>query len=243
MDLDWSAQSAHIRTLFRPWKPGDGYDEATVQAAETRLGLRLPHLLRNFSLAWGRRQDLTQAQNPLVAPDGLVVRADTLIFCVENQAVVYWGIRCDALEADDPPVVVTASGPSGCEVETELNWTPSHTHLSGFLDDLAYDHAFARGALYGGATAFGVPLLQAQHLSWLEEHWSKARVGPLFYGVMAPDSVIDRAWPPLYVRDGQAFCQFSGYGGIGPVCCLVAREAEAFDEISQRFQIAWARRW
>ena len=42
MELDWSVQSSHIRTLFRPWQPGDGEDEATIQAAEERLGVGLP---------------------------------------------------------------------------------------------------------------------------------------------------------------------------------------------------------
>jgi hypothetical protein len=51
MELDWSAQSPHIRTLFHPWPPGDGYDEATIQVAEARLGLHLPATLRNFYLA------------------------------------------------------------------------------------------------------------------------------------------------------------------------------------------------
>ncbi len=49
MEPDWSEQSPHIRTLFRPWQPGDGYDEAEIEAAEARLGVRLPASLRNFS--------------------------------------------------------------------------------------------------------------------------------------------------------------------------------------------------
>ncbi len=48
MEPDWSEQSPHIRTLFRPWQPGDGYDEAEIEAAEARLGVRLPTTLRNF---------------------------------------------------------------------------------------------------------------------------------------------------------------------------------------------------
>jgi hypothetical protein len=71
VELDWSEQSPHIRTLFRPWQPGDGYDEATLQAAEVRLGLRLPATLRRFYLAWGRRHDMTQMVDPLVPPDAL----------------------------------------------------------------------------------------------------------------------------------------------------------------------------
>jgi hypothetical protein len=237
MELDWSTQSPHIRSLYHPWQPGDGWDEATIQAVEARLGLRLPNPLRRFYLAYGRRRDLTQANHPMLDPDELVVRADTLIFCVENQAVVYWGIQCEALEADDPPVVVTWSGPSGWDVESELNWESSRAHLSGFLDDLLYLHA----GVYKAMTDWDAPSPPEQHIAWLEENWSKARVGPLFYGVDAPESAIDSTWPPLYVRDGQAFCWHPGNNGRG-IYWLAAREAEALDEISQRFQIKWRTR-
>jgi cell wall assembly regulator SMI1 len=98
MELDWSAQSPHIRSLFHPWQPGDGYDEATIQAAEARLGVRLPATLRNFYKAWGRRRDMTQMRNPLLPPEELEIREDTLIFWVENQAVLYWGVPSAALE-------------------------------------------------------------------------------------------------------------------------------------------------
>src|SRR5579862_2689101 len=106
MELDWSEQSPHIRSLFHPWQPGDGYDEATIAAAEARLGVRLPKVLRNFYLAWGRRRDLTKLNHPLLAPDALQMRTDTLIFWVENQESYDWGIPREALEEADPPVVV-----------------------------------------------------------------------------------------------------------------------------------------
>ncbi len=130
MELDWSKQSPHIRSLFHPWQPGDGWDEATVAAAEARLGVRLPKTLRNFYLAWGRRADII----PLLDPDELLVRADTLILCVENQAIFYWGVPCQALEEDNPPVVVTESGPSGWNVEADLNWMPSHVYLESVMN-------------------------------------------------------------------------------------------------------------
>ncbi len=233
MRLDWSEQSPHIRTLYRPWKPGDGYDEATLQMAEARLYIRLPTKLRNFYLAWGQREDLTQTNYPLLYPNNLVVRADTLIFWVDNQAVFYWGVRREALEESDPPVVITESGPSGWRVESELHWKPSHPHLSNFLDDVTYLHAFCGGAIHGGYTQPYLPDLPAHHIAWLEEHWSKAAVTPLAFGVEL-DPTSD--WPVLYVREGQAFWSFSG-------CSLAVREAADVDEIAQRFQITWARRW
>src|ERR1051326_6623545 len=137
MELDWSAQSPHIRTLFRPWRPGDGHDEADVAAAETRLGIRLPRTLRNFYLAWGRRPDLTQTMNPLLSPDELELRGDVLLFWAENQAVVLWGIRSKRLEEADPPVVVALNQDEG------LEWVPNSARLSNFLDDMTYRNALS----------------------------------------------------------------------------------------------------
>jgi hypothetical protein len=234
MELDWSAQSPHIRTLYHPWQPGDGWDEATIEATEARLGLRLPTPLRNFYLAWGRRRDITKTNDPMLDPDELVVRADTLIFWVANQSSWYWGMPRKALE-DDPSVVITAVGPSGWEVESKLNWKPSHPRLLSFLDDMTYLHAFyPSGAIHGGYTQLSLPDLPAHHRAWLEKQWNKAAiVSPIVFGIM-PDAAY--SCPPLYVRDGQAFW-WEGGG------CLAAREVEVVDEISQRFQIKWDTRW
>ena len=60
MELDWSEQSLHIRTLYAPWQSGNGYEESMILAEEVRLGVRLPDPLRTFYQAWGRRKDLAQ---------------------------------------------------------------------------------------------------------------------------------------------------------------------------------------
>lgn len=80
MELDWSEQSPHIRSLFHPWQPGDGYDEAAIVAAEARLGVRLPTTLRNFYLAWGKRKDISLRSHPLLSPDELMFRDNALYF-------------------------------------------------------------------------------------------------------------------------------------------------------------------
>jgi hypothetical protein len=243
MELDWSEQSPHIRTLFRPWQPGDGYEEATIQAAEAKLGVRLPSPLRTFYLAWGKRRDLAALHHYLLAPDELVIRADTLIVWVDHQAVWYWGVRCEALEQTDPPVVRTESGPSGSgwEVESELDWKPSHAHVSSLFDDMTYLHAFCPGgAMHGGHyDRPGLPELAAPHRTWLEEHWNIAALAspPLFFGLMPDEDYSWYSWPPLYVRDGQAFCwEHAG-------CRLAVREVEVVDVMAQRFQIMWTKRW
>lgn len=146
MELDWSKQSPHIRSLFRPWVAGNGYDEATLQEAEARLGVHLPATLRNFYRAWGRRKDLTQMNHHLVTPDQLRIEKDTLLLWRENQVVFFWGVRRQVLEEADPPVVLQYTRPSEEEVALGLDWKPTHTHLSSLLDDMTYLHALAEGA-------------------------------------------------------------------------------------------------
>lgn len=238
MELDWSEQSSHIRSLYRPWQPGDGYEEAEIEAAEARLGIRLPATLRNFYRAWGKRRDLASLVDPLLPPNELEMREDTLLFWVENQAAYFWGIRREALEETDPSVYVQFSERGEWAMEEELRRNPTHPHLSNFLDDMGYLHAFCRGgAIHGGWTKHPIPDLPAQHIAWLEENWNKARVTPRVFGL---DPTIEN-WatlygPTLYVRDGVAFW----WSSVG---CLAAHEADVVDEIAQRFQINWVERW
>ena len=87
MELDWSVQSSHIRTLFRPWQPGDGKDGAIIQAAEERLGVDLPATLRNFYLAWGKRRDLMFNDFFLLDSDEVGIEAHALYFCGQTRGV------------------------------------------------------------------------------------------------------------------------------------------------------------
>jgi len=159
MELDWSEQSPHIRTLYRSWQPDDGYEEATITTAETQLGVPVPTLLRAFYRTWGKRHDLTQTRDCLLAPHELVVQADALIFCMENQATFYWAVKREFLEEFNPPVVAPAAeaGRSVREVQSTLTWRPSHAHLSDLLDDLTYENAFSGGAIHGAFRKTSIP--------------------------------------------------------------------------------------
>ncbi len=225
MELDWSEQSPHIRSLFHPWRPGDGYEEAEIVETEERLGLRLPTTLRNFYLAWGKRNNLTQVNNPLLSPAHLEMKADALVCWATNQGSVIWSMLREDLKEADPPVMAK-------EFWLERAGELSHSHLSGFLDDMTYNHAFIPGrAIHGGWTGPYDPHLPDHHIAWLEKHWSKATAGKLVFALETDQP------PTLYVRDGQAFWTEEG------TSCLAARDAETLDEIAQRFQLKWTTRW
>ena len=232
MELDWSERSPHIRTLYHPWQPDDGYEENVIAAAEARFGIRLPAPLRTFYQAWGRRKDITHANQSLLKPGEMIGRPDALIFCMENQAVCSWAIQREALEDADPPVVVADALREWewSELDAPLVWTPSYTHVSDFLDTLTYHHALCGGAIHGGWTELFHP--QESQNAWLEQHWHRTTVGPMVFGLV--DGDYDAL--PFYVRNGQALAWWNG-------CSVAARSVEDIDEIGQALQITWLHRW
>ncbi len=230
MNLDWSKQSPHIRTLYHPWQPGDGYEEVMIIAAEARLGIRLPTTLRAFYQTWGRRRDLTQTRESLLGPDELVVWSDALVFCTENQGTCYWAIQRDFMDEFNPPIVI-ADAEQEWEAHSPLAWRPSHAHLSDFLDDLTYEHALCGGAIHGGFTN-GFHHKEYQNV-WLEHHWHRVNVGSMCFGLKSDVTSSDL---PFYVRDGQALAWFYG-------CSVAVHSVEALDEISKALQITWVQQW
>jgi hypothetical protein len=232
--LDWSAHSAHIRSLYRPWQPGDGYEEESVVAAEARCGVRVPAAVRSFYRTWGRRRDLTQLQEYLLAPEEWVAQAGAFIFCVENQGITYWAMQQETLAQRDPPVVIAEAGEelSLNEVTAELVWHPSHQHISDCLDDLAYMHAFAGGARHGGRSPGGRP--DPRQLARLEREWGKARLTQMFQSHAVEP--IDWWGSPVYVRDGQALWWFQAWSAV-------CGSEEALDEIARELDIGWEKRW
>lgn len=105
MDI-WSRHRAFINHWYSPFSEYAGVSEAELIRAEERLGIKLPKALREFYLLLGRRKDITSNQNCLLKPDQLLIDNDLLIFYVENQAVVRWGVRLPDMGLDDPPVML-----------------------------------------------------------------------------------------------------------------------------------------
>jgi hypothetical protein len=233
MDLDWSQQSPHIRSLFRPWQYGDGFADDVLAAAEARCGVRLPATLRSFYETWGRRRDLTQMNEHLFAPDEWLVHSNALIFCVENQGCSFWALPLASLtEADAPVVVAENELESAWEVTTGLVWRKSHQRVPAFLDDLTYRHAFAGGALHG-AWSERTRLLPWQS-EWLERNWGTAT--RTAWDLRYPENGSNGPGTPLYVREGQAVEWFD-------ICAAAAQSEQALDEVAQALSIVWQRRW
>jgi hypothetical protein len=104
----WRFIRRFAESWLTPLSDDDGWTEADLQAAEGRLGLRLPPAIREAYGLFGRRQDLTSVQDRLLGPDELEVdlTGEVLIYRVENQSVAVWGVPLAAMAQADPPVVL-----------------------------------------------------------------------------------------------------------------------------------------
>jgi hypothetical protein len=169
MEFDWSERSPHIRTLYLPWQPGDGYEESAIAAAEDRLGICLPAPLRSFYQTWGRRKEMTCLNHPLLGPTEWILRPDALIFCVENQATSYWAILREDLGKVNPAVVKA--------------WALPDWEATERASPLTYHHALCGGAIHGGWTELFFHHQESQD-AWLEQHWHRTPVGALVFGLV-----------------------------------------------------------
>jgi len=105
----WDFITEFVAAWTQPLASGEGYSEDVLWAAGERLGVRLPAALREAYLLFGRREDLTACQDPLVSPDHLRVdHAEAVImFRRENEHCAEWGVAAtDPWNAEDPPVYV-----------------------------------------------------------------------------------------------------------------------------------------
>jgi cell wall assembly regulator SMI1 len=64
----WRFIRRFAEAWLTPLSDDDGWTEADLQAAEQRLGVRLPAAIREAYALFGRRQDLTSMQDWLLTP-------------------------------------------------------------------------------------------------------------------------------------------------------------------------------
>jgi uncharacterized protein (TIGR02996 family) len=102
----WRLVEEFIEVWFRPLRVGDGFSEAELAEAESRLGFPLPAALREWYALSGRRGDVWSTQDDLLGLQDLKLdREDNaLLFRRECQVCDWWGIRAEDLTSEDPPV-------------------------------------------------------------------------------------------------------------------------------------------
>jgi len=130
------------------------YPARVLDAAERRLGVRLPTVLRAYYAVAGRHRACgSGALHPLVPPKSLELAGAGVVFMEENQNVAFYGVKREHLELEDPPVF--QGNPD------EAKWYAECPRLSSFLvkslcwqatQFLSSDVAFASAAAWRRAT-------------------------------------------------------------------------------------------
>jgi hypothetical protein len=119
---DMQRQAAEI---FGPLVADDRLPEQDILAAEHRLGFRLPELLRQLYLEFGKHRQVMDGMNHLLPPHQLLIRGTYLVFCEEHQRAYFWGVHLADLMVEDPAVYQGS-------VDNE-NWYLESNHLSCFI--------------------------------------------------------------------------------------------------------------
>ncbi|MFG2910526.1 SMI1/KNR4 family protein [Kitasatospora sp. NPDC048286] len=138
----WALVRAFAAYWGEPLGPGDGFTDAELDAAELRLGLRLPVALREAYRLFGRRADLTSSQDVLLTPTELYVLDGALVYRAENQGCAHWGVLLDDLDREDPPTV----GRLDLADKSQERWEPWEESFStaaaamALMEKLLEDH-------------------------------------------------------------------------------------------------------
>ena len=112
-------------------------ESSRIDAAQKRLGVRIPKALREYYLVAGKERRFNMCHNRILAPEKWEVDRGRLIFMEENQWF-FWSISLRTTDADDPPVA------HGMDDEP-ITWVRWHRHCSVFLAVMLHYQAIAGG--------------------------------------------------------------------------------------------------
>lgn len=141
----------------------DACSAEALEAAEDRLGVRLPEALRDYYRVAGNHT-LGRAHNRLLSLSELAFEGDYLVFMEENQSVIFWAIPRSQLGAKSPEVWRG-------ENALQVTWESDRIEVVDFLSVMFYWQAVCGGAEYSGIASH-VPLAKR---AVIEQHYRFAR--------------------------------------------------------------------
>jgi hypothetical protein len=114
----WERLERFATAWWRALGPKDRVSPAVLNAAEKRLGVRLPREVRAAHERFGRYSEIFDAWAPWVPVEKLVFLDDVLVIRIDDGDMAFlWGIRRGDLGQDDPPVVIKHLDSGGAWVD------------------------------------------------------------------------------------------------------------------------------
>lgn len=166
-----------------------GMDERSLVRAERHFAVTLTESLRGYYLTLGNLRALNDAHNRLLAPKDWFLDGGKLVFMVENQAVLYWGVEATQSPDEDAAVFQGIN-----RLPEAIDWNPECDRCSEFLLVMLHWQAVMGGLEWlGMADEVGPAVADYLAAAW-------RRVGG-YSGMVA------------YRREGQAACLLSDDNG------------------------------
>lgn len=155
----WDEYRHIVAEILTPLIHTDGVAEQHLLDAETRLGIQIPSLLREFYLRTGGREDINDGHDNLLPPKELKLSGQILIFYDPHQSIVLYGVDLRSEDAVDPAVLMAENGP-------HLEWEVWHQRLSGFL----FQELFWQ-SVNGGMPYVGIGTIRNEQLPEVPNGW------------------------------------------------------------------------
>jgi hypothetical protein len=131
------------KLLGRSLTNNDGFDIVIIENAETKLGQRIPAVLKEFYITIGKVDVFMTSFHRFLKPEDLFYENGKLVFLEENQNVCYWGVNT-ANEADDSLVYQAQNRDNAI-------WYSEEILLSDFLQMMLYGQCAEGGYQFSGA--------------------------------------------------------------------------------------------
>jgi len=207
-----------LSELLASWWPSGwgrlthGISPQRLDEAERRLGKPLPVALREWYCGYGALGEFWSRHDKWLAPEELEFVDGVLIFYVENQSVVQWGIRIGDLVLDDPKVVI--DGPDGDSTWRRESPSLSEFALQMFLHCLQWSDK-NRGWTSGPARRGVVRVLKTRYRRLPLRSWSWP----------AP--------PTYFLGDEDTLVELNGTSDMGWWIYACARSESAFQKVQE----------
>jgi len=158
----------HITTLYRLDHTRCGLSEHQIAAAEQRLGIRFPAVLREYLLTLGGNEAVNQSFNRLLPLGEMDFDGGYLVLTEENQGVSRCGIAKADLAQDNPPAHI------GFYIgETDnYEWQPHLPDTRALLLELACTNATMGGLPYC-ANIMGEESVSPQSVQFIRQNRSE----------------------------------------------------------------------
>jgi hypothetical protein len=196
-----------VEPLFgRRFTEEDGISETDIDAVQERNRYELPEALRDFYTVLGAFEPVTSVHNRFYHPGNFERRDGKLVFCEENQVVVYWGYDADQDWATDPPVYQGVNGKT-------VKWYVENDRCSKFLLETIYWQAL-NGGLPETSFGTGSESLFEAAIAWplvvREEDAEIFSLGSAVFSLIRQDTEVDVQAAGLHRSDLENVAQLLG---------------------------------